>query len=384
MNTNVDLRQGMAPVSSGPATEAATLPTPRKGFLEMLPQYVVAGSGIIYAAGFLVVLAFLDRFGIRDAGAELWKAKYIHVGILCLAFPFIVNGTILSLIHLIFHGKFNRSIMWQRLLPVGLLVINLEIACFVLIMLTDRQPGGQAIAGLAPLQWILAVTLIGIPALLGIERLIERVLDKTPQSDADISTPSHTWIVNSRWVLMVIVAGLDVWYIVSFTGTVKAASPWLGLTYVVFSLVLGVMLSTVAIYGRRQPHEGRKRAITVLAVSIILPFCYLVVLAFSYGVYQNIPATRGGGNFSASPKVVITFKDAQKPSSFDLKYFATNSVQVTIPLILIEETGWAFFLADPDEGGGPSEWKYIGGRKPQILVVNKSEVARLQSESRNP
>jgi hypothetical protein len=356
----------------------------RKSFLELLPQYVVAGSAIIYAAGFLVVLAFLDRFGIRDAGAEMWKAKYIHVGILCLAFPFIVNGTILSLIHLIFHGKFNQSIMWQRLLPVGLLVINLEIACFVLIMLTDRQPGGQAIAGLMPLQWILVITLIGIPAVLGIERLVERIQGKTPQSDADISAPSLTFIVSARWLLMVIVGGLDVWYVVSFNGTVKAASPWLGLMYVAFSLLLGSMVSTLALYGRRQLHEGRKRAITVLAVSIILPFCYLVVLAFSYGVYQNIPATRGGGNFTASPRVIITFKDPQKPSQLDMKYFATNNVQVTVPLILIEETSWGLFLADPNEGGGPAEWMYIGGRKPQIFVVNKSEVARLLSESRNP
>ncbi len=384
MRNRTTLTEDLLPIAPEATPEEKTTSTQRKSLLELLPQYVVAGTGIIYAAGFLVVLAFLDRFGIRDAGADFWKAKYIHVGILCLAFPFIVNGTILALIHLIFHGKFQQSIMWQRLLPVGLMVINLEIACFCLIMLSDRQPGGQAITGLVPLEWILGVTLIGMPALLGLERVIERIQGRTPQTDTDISPASHAWIVNIRWLLMVVIAGLDVWYVVSFGGSSKIASPWLALTYIMFSLLLGVMVATTTVYERRQTNEGRKRAITVLGVSLILPFAYLVVLSFSYGVYQNIPATRGGGKFTDSPKVVIHFNSAQKPSALEAKYFDTNSVGVTIPLILIEETSWAFYLADPNEGGGPSEWKYIGGRKPQLFIASKSEVARVHSESRNP
>lgn len=356
----------------------------RKSLLELLPAYVLAATGVIYATGFLVVLAFLDRFGIREAGADFWKARYIHIGILCLAFPFILNGTVLSLVHLIFNGKYGHSIMWQRLLPIGLLVINLEVACFILIMLTDRQPGGRAIAGLVPLQWIIGFTLLGIPALLLVERVIERVQGKVPTSDAEISSPSQTLTVSLRWLLMVVVAGLDVWYLVDFRGIAAGASPLLGFTYIGFSIVLGILVATVAIYEKRQPQESRKRAIFVLACSVLGPFTYLVILAFSYGVFQNIPATRGGGNFTASPKVVLTFKAAQVVHGLDGKYFQSGSQQTTVPLVLVEETGWAFYLADPADAGGPVEWKQIGGRKPQILVVNKAEVAKLHSESRNP
>lgn len=40
-----------------------------------------------YASGFLCEFTFLDRFGIREGGEDLFKAKYIHVGILFLLFP---------------------------------------------------------------------------------------------------------------------------------------------------------------------------------------------------------------------------------------------------------------------------------------------------------
>lgn len=356
----------------------------RKSVIELVPQYAVAGTGVVYATGFLVVLAFLDRFGIRDAGADFWKARYMHIGILCLAFPLILNGTILSLVHLVLHGKFRQSTMWQRLLPVGLLVVNLEIMSFILIMLTNRTPGGNTIAGLSPLLWIISVTLLGMPTLLLIERILEKVSGKVPGGDSDLPPAAQTFAVSGRWMLSLLVAGLDVWYFLDLSTTVSGVQPALALVYIGLSILLGIMVSTVAVYEKRQEQEGRRKAITVLAASIIGPFFYLVVLAFSYGVFQNIPATRGGGDYTGSPRVIITFKTAQIVSTPDAKFFDKDNPQMTVPLVLIEETAWAFYLADPHDAGGPSEWKTIGGRKPEILLVNKSEVAKLHSESRNP
>jgi hypothetical protein len=365
-------------------TETIDSTVQRKPIIELLPQWILAGTGVIYATGFLVVLSFLDRFGILEAGTDFWKARYIHIGILCLAFPLILNGTILSLVHLVFHGKFKTSTMWQRLLPIGLLVINLVIVCFVLIMLTNRIPGSSAIAGMTPIQWILAATLLGVPIVLLIERVIERVAGKVPTQDADLSPITQSFSVSARWFLTLAVACLDVWYFVEFKNTVAGVQPALALTYVGFSILLGVMVSTVAIYGRRQQEEGRRKAIAVLSASIIGPFFYLVVLAFSYGVYQNIPATRGGGDYTMSPKVILTLKQSPIMSNIDMRYFDKANTQMTIPLVPIEETTWAFYLADPQDAGGPAEWKTIGGRKPEILIVNKSEVAMVHSESRNP
>lgn len=356
-----------------------------RGLADMLPSYILAATGVIFATGFLVILAFLDRFGIREAGADFWKARYIHIGILCLAFPLILNGTILSLKHLIFHGKFNVSCMWQRLLPVGLLVINLEIACFIMVTLTNRSGPTGSIAGWTPMRLILITTIAGLAFILALERIVEKITGRKPESDADLSSASQTLSVSLRWILMLVVVGLDVWLMLDFRDVVTGCSPLLVTTYIVFSMILGLMISTIMAYEKRQEmHEGRKRAIAVLAASIIGPFFYLVILSFSYGVYQNIPSTRGGGDYTAAPKVVVTFKSAQIATHDDAHYFEPIERKTTIPLVVIEETGWAYFLADPNEAGGPAEWKQIGGRKPQILIVNKSEVTKIHSESRNP
>jgi len=348
----------------------------------MLPAWILVAIGIIYAAGFLVVLAFLDRYGIRESGSDFWKARYIQIGILCLAFPIIVNGTILSLVHLIFHGKYDKPTMWQRLTPIGILVVNLEIVCFILIMITNKNDSGE-IAGLTPLQWILSVTLLGTSIVLLIERIIEKATSQKPQGSTEISHITQTFAVTARWALVVAVACLDVWFFLDFKDIVSGVQPSLALAYIGFSILLGVIISTVSIYERRQTNEGRRRAIIVFSLAAIGPFLYVVVLSFSYGVFQNIPATRGGGDYTDSPKVVLTFKNKPDLSDKDARYFDTHSPNVTIPLILIEETSWGFYLADPAEVGGPSEWKSIGGLKPEIFIVNKSEITKLHSGSRN-
>ena len=54
--------------------------------VESLAKLSVAVGAVIYASGFLIVFTFLERLGIRDFG-NLFKAKYIHVGILYWLIP---------------------------------------------------------------------------------------------------------------------------------------------------------------------------------------------------------------------------------------------------------------------------------------------------------
>jgi len=353
-----------------------------KSIFELLPQYVALSAGIIYAAGFLVVLAFLDRFGLREAGADFWKLRYMHIGILCLALPLILNGTILSLVYLILHGKFDRAVMWQRLIPIGMLLINLEIVGFFMIMFTSQGANSASISGLSPLLWIIGITLVGVPALLVIERIIERVAGRVPTNVGELSSASEAYTVITRWLLVVAIAGLDVWFIIDLQSTLTKIQPALALTYVAFSILLGVLISTASVYQQRQTNEGRKRAVSVLSFSIIGPLLYLVVLAFSYGVYQNIPSTRGGGDYTESPYIIVVFKSAQQVAADQAEYFVRGSQNTTIPLVLIEENSWALYLANSADAGGPAEWKQIGGRKPSIFIVSKTEVSTIHSASR--
>ena len=360
----------------------SSTPPDRKPLSETIPPAILVATGIIYASGFLVVLAFLDRFGIREAGAEFWKARYIHIGILCISFPLILNGTILSIVHLVFHGKFDKPVMWQRIFPVGLLLINLEIVCYVLIMLTNRTSDGH-IAGLSPILWILGISVLGVVAILVVERVIEGASTLRTSKAANPSAHSHSFVVTTRWLLVTVVGAIDVWFFADFQQTGDQSESYLAVIYLGLCLLFGVIISIAVLYTQRQPNTGRRRAVAVFAAAIIGPFAYIIVLSFSYGVFQNIPATRGGGDYTQSPKVIITFKDKPATTASDRKYFDQNSEKATIALTLIEETSWAFYLADPIEAGGPLEWKKIGGRKPNIFIANKAEVAKVFSESRN-
>jgi hypothetical protein len=354
-----------------------------KSILELLPQYILAATGVIYAAGFLIVLTFLDRFGLRETGSDFWKARYIHIGIQALVFPFILNGSIYAIMHLIFHGKFEKSTMWQRIMPVGLLVINLEVVIFVVLMLSNRTPRGT-IAGVTPLCWIFAVTL-GVLALgLLVQRILEKAFGKNPRSDEELTPAAQAFAVNSRWILVVVIAIMDVWFFMDFREVAGDIQPVLALFYFGLSGLLGVVASTISLYAKRQDTEGRRNAIEIIGWVVCAPLAYLIVLAFSYGVYQNIPSTRGGGNYTLAPKVVLALDSDAAKSKIDDSYFSSTDSVVTIPLVLIEESAWAFYLADPSDGGGPSEWKRIGGRKPKILILNKEDVSSLVSESRNP
>lgn len=356
----------------------------KKSFLELFPQYFLALTGIIYAAGFLVSLSFLDRFGILESGADFLRTRYIHIGILCVALPLMANGTILSLLYLIRHGRFDQPSMWQRLVPIGILIINLEIACFILVMLTRRNPQTGTIVGLVPLQWILALTLVGLPIVLAVERVIEKLLSRIPDPNVEEASTSQSMTVVFRWILVVAVMGFDCWFFLEFYNSMSGTKPWLGLTYIALALVPGLLISTVSVYERRQATPQRRRAVLALSCTVIAPFLYLMILAFAYGVFPNIPSTRGGGDYGEAPKVVVTVREALPPSSNAQRFMANGSLSVTSPLIVIEETSWAFYLADPSDAGGPAEWKDIGGRKPEIFALNKIAITSIHAESRVP
>src|SRR6266404_1308018 len=61
------------------SAESAKAAAQRKSIVELIPQYILTVIGVIYAAGFLVMLSFLDRFGIRDPGNRLLEnSLYPH------------------------------------------------------------------------------------------------------------------------------------------------------------------------------------------------------------------------------------------------------------------------------------------------------------------
>src|SRR5258706_1725555 len=67
------------------AEKDSTVSFPR--LINAIPSWFAVFIGLTYGTGFLCVFTFLDNFGIREAGEDFFRVKYIHVGILFLLFP---------------------------------------------------------------------------------------------------------------------------------------------------------------------------------------------------------------------------------------------------------------------------------------------------------
>jgi hypothetical protein len=66
--------------------------------VETAAHLFIPVAGLIYATGFLTVFTFLSRFGVTEEGSEVFKAKYIYVGILYLLFSGITGMPVFSLL----------------------------------------------------------------------------------------------------------------------------------------------------------------------------------------------------------------------------------------------------------------------------------------------
>lgn len=179
---------------------------PRPSLVALLPQYFIAFIALLYASGFLVTLAFHDRFGIRETATELWRARHIHIGILALVFPVILNGTVFASWYISRHPRRDLTLqqMRQRTLPTLLLLVNLEIVCYWLITLTrGGQPASPAI-GLTTTQWILAVIVLGMLLVLLIERITVAFVNSFAKDDKkeQVLVYPHRIQVVLRWLLV--------------------------------------------------------------------------------------------------------------------------------------------------------------------------------------
>jgi len=353
----------------------------------LAPQYFLAVVGFLYATGFLVVMAFLDRYGIRESSNDIWRARYIHIGILVLAFPVILNATVFSLLHVIKKPRKDLDLrqMAQRIWPIIILVVNVEIACFIMIMLTRGGQPGRPAVGIFPLQSILGAVFFGVPIILVIDRAVTEFIkrfSKTEQVEEALKW-AHKLTTILRWILVPVVLALDIWFLVEFVGHLGGISLWLVGLYVAFGATFGIMIRTMVLYEHRPTHVTNVYAYRTMIICLMLPLYYLMLLAYAYGVFPYIPAPRGGGDYTQSPRIVVQFDRATTQPSAMTPYLDPAVPAQTKPLILVEETNKGLYLADPNEAGGPAEWRTVGGRKPRLLFVNYDDLLTMEFEARS-
>ena len=127
-------------------------------FARTIPYWLVAIVGLIYASGFLVVTTHLERYGIRIVGTDVWKSRYIHIGVLSVVFPAMIIGTIFATWYTYglhkqeFYGsneprkQYLAKTLAFRMAVSGFVFVLLEVAFYGFALFTSLDFHGQPFA----------------------------------------------------------------------------------------------------------------------------------------------------------------------------------------------------------------------------------------------
>jgi hypothetical protein len=353
----------------------------KKSFLAKAPEWFLAVAALIYATGFLVVFTFFAALGIREAGTEFFKVKYVHVGILCLIIPVLVGMPTYSFFYLLSRNTHKdedarRVAELFAYLPSGILTLNMFVAFYLFAMFYSPtyQPTSRYTIAI-----IFVATIIGLGAIQAIQGF-EFFIGEQPGSNSQVSVPSHAIRSLIRWVLCFIVIGpidyyafrgfrQDLWEM--FSGNMRSAGG--GYIFILFVLLIVSLLWRTNRGCRRFTDEKLKMATWAAAFPFIFTAFYLSILSFATSVYPYIPAERGGGSYVNTSPVVLIFRTSPVGVPGDLMEEGLRSK----PLLIIDETSSSIYVADPGYAGGPFEWRRRR-RLPTVIGVKRDEVYSIE------
>ena len=363
------------------ATGDISISTNQRGLLLLkeAPEWFLAIAALIYATGFLVTFTFFARLGIREAGTEFFKVKYVHVGILCFVTPALTAIPLYAWSYIsrveAEEEKSGKSTSLHVYLPSAILSLNLIATFYVYVMFAPPRYL-RARGHVVPL--IFAITLIGLAIARELTKKRFEVLVSEGAERISFSINAEKLGLGLRWALCIGVIffldrfafrglGRDLWEMFSGAGRFTSGG-------YIFLAFWGLTLWLVWRLNERSRTIGDghlKTALWAFGSGILICTFYLCVLSFAYSVYPYIPAERGGGSYlDAAPVVLIL----QGPNVLPSDLMDTGSKSK--PLIVVEETGSSVYVADPKDNGGPAEWRR--GSLPRVVGVRRDNINSIE------
>ncbi len=357
-------------------------------FARSIPYWFFATVGLIYASGFLAVTIFLDTFGIREAGTEFWKARYIHIGVICLALPLMLNVPFYTLLYVQDrrrkharpdpYGQVDSLLRATlRFVASASMLVALEAVVFSFVAFT--RPDSTH----SPLQvgWIVVRVVFGVIIGLFAVYLFERVraaLAVRGMCNSN-SRPFEWFMTGVRLVLAtyVLMQARDFFGHHSTLFSEIYARNGLGVILMaLFTFVLGIIPFASLKYTQRASDPHIERAVWMLCACLEGSIYYVNVLAFAYTVFPYIPTTRGGGDYTVGPRVVLGLKASQSLPIPTRKLIScrSNLGSRTVPLVLVEESTDMVFVADPTDAIAPAVWRGIEQPKPQVIGFRRDQL----------
>jgi hypothetical protein len=349
-----------------------------KAYIEPILKLLIVGVGLAYGTGYLVVLTFLNRYGIREAGGEVWKLRYIYVGALCLACPTVM----LCILKGLFSGRHiipasaPASTLRQVLarvfapaenMPVALLIMLVNLGFVFYCIIAFAHPGLFAAKQIlvnclyAPLLATLFLRLI-----FGERGLWSQALNRV------------RWIL----VLIAIVTSALILKDIDFISMLKERI----YNYLVLQALFFFFIYRFTKWPVLGSDGNERVARTVVRLMILGPLFILGIFSFAHTVYNHIPAEKGGGDFSRSSDTQVCFSDAYRMSiPVDLLLDINRQPSCTVPVKIIEETTTDIYVARSSDRGTLTEkevpnpaalWR-SGKYYPVVFEISRSAVSSI-------
>jgi hypothetical protein len=382
--------------------------------LHYVPQTLFALVGFAYATGFLTVFTFLERFGVRDAGADFFKIKYIHVGILALFFPIGIVVPMLAIFSFWRAAK-DRGESRKDAISVHLsnaiLMTNMIFGFYVLVLFAEPEFFQKR-------EWVLpsvfGFTLLGLWLINKINKIL----------------PKEWFHQSAKWILTAGAVSMQVWWwkgmsrnlALIFWGTagenlrplwVIRHWPWLatardwaathsftavdvelarlirhhppkgGVYYVLFIFLCVYLAVRTYVFSRSIPNSEKPKVYVAGAVLISTTY-FLSVLAFAYRIYPYIPVAKGGGDYTHASRVILQPNPENIWNLPDALFEdpATRTRPSRL-LVLIEQTPDAVYVARIDDEDGPRVWRGME-RLPTVMEVSRDELLSVIHFSNKP
>jgi hypothetical protein len=262
-------------------------------------------------------------------------------------------------------------------------VVNLVfLGCFLFVFLNaDPTPYALSIPFVAFIS-IALLTSLGLLVIKHWRRKLRSLLRPVPTRKVTESV--HSMVMQLRICLAIALVLVDVFFLTLFDvyngGVMLAMFRERPLMTAAFACLTGFLIFVVWILYRFVTPEmpsGQRQAVMIVGLCVLLLLSYLDVLSAAHSYYNYMPASRGGGDHTKSPGVVLTLVD-QVEDTLQPYIESTNQECLrTRPLILMEETSSMYFFADPKDAGGPRAWR-AGTGKPVLIGIARDQIRCIQ------
>lgn len=326
-------------------------------------EFFVGTIGILYATGFLITFTFLERFGIREAGGEFFKLKYIYTGILYSLFPAAIAAPTFALLLLKQRAReLARTRQDDLVVPVStiLLVLNMMFVFYIIVCFAP--------AGFARQRGWLVPTIFGVT-------IIGAVVFKTLEEAAFARHwfgKMGSWL---RWSLFILtMLWLDRVAVHKLSGDLNAM--FFGGGWYYFLLVALYLLVSWRITRRLTMHADLAVRINflVIGIGVCASLFFFSILAFSARVYPFIPVAKGGGDFRKQSKAVVHFTNNASAEIVPPKLLDVTPEVKTRPVILIETTPSSVYVAHPND---VNEWR-TGNVLPHVIEIRRDLISSIE------